>query len=178
MKHPQKTDEQRKAEAADKAHVEKVSAEFPKDRDGATGKEVPTRRDPDTGVAVRLTEGESKVMEPNWSGFGDKELASIILSRTGEVVIPGRMAHANLVARAQQAFRDGAGPHENRQDHPSVRPLTGNPRLDTAPKSGHHTPGEIAESASGRPTDETHPERRAMGDEAAGKPLTPAAEKK
>lgn len=99
--------------------------------------------------------------EPNWDGLGDKELASIIQTRTGEVVNPGRMNHANLLAKAQNAFRNGA---ETKPEGGAVEvrrasmPAAG---TDTDPKSGTHSahpPGEIANSSSGDARVEEQPE--------------------
>jgi hypothetical protein len=113
------------------------------------------------------------ITEPNWDSLGDKEIAAIIRSRTGEEVVPGNMAHAVLVERAQAAFRHGA--HETK---PEVKPVaaTAAQLRDTAPKGGHHSDGdkivagadagrtkEIAESASGNPLTQAHPEGRAIG---------------
>jgi hypothetical protein len=109
------------------------------------------------------------IVEPNWDSLGDKELVAIIRSRTGEEVVAGRMAHANLVAKAQKAFRHGA--HETK---PAAGAEATTDARDTAPKSGDHggpvaaadarrTPGELAESASGNPLNQAQPERRAMG---------------
>lgn len=121
----------------------------------------------------------AEITEPNWDSLGDKELAAIIRSRTGEIVVPGRMAHATLVAKAQQAFRRGAAETEMTVAGASAAaPVETADARDTRPSAARHggteaaaastaperrPASELAESASGNPTTEAHPERRAMG---------------
>lgn len=114
------------------------------------------------------------ITEPNWDSLGDKELAAIIRSRTGEQVVPGRMAHATLVARAQRAFRQGAT-----ETKPAGAPETAaapkSPQYNNPAAEARNNPAELAESASGNPLTEEHPEHRALGMETAA---TPAAKEK